>query len=91
MTALTQLDNYNHLLMAIFDNNILCLQQIIKIALGNGVTICKVMNKLEDTMEGAYRPQGCGSSDIDITTLVFCLGGCQLLFTLNHKLGISSI
>ncbi|KAG1852547.1 hypothetical protein F4604DRAFT_1933696 [Suillus subluteus] len=91
MTALTQLDNYNRLLMAISENDIPCLQQIIKIALDNGASIREVVNKLEDAMEGAYRPRGCGSSDIDIATLVFRLGGHQLLFALNHKLGIPSI
>jgi hypothetical protein len=91
MTALTQLDDYNRLLMAISENDIPRLQQIIKIALDNGASIREVVNKLEDAMEGAYRPGGCGSSDIDIATLVFRLGGRQLLFALNHKLGIPSI
>ncbi|KAG2742799.1 hypothetical protein P692DRAFT_20879328 [Suillus brevipes Sb2] len=91
MTALTQLDDYNRLLMAISENDIPRLQQIIKIALDNGASIREVVNKLEDAMEGAYRPRGCGSSDIDIATLVFRLGGHQLLFALNHKLGIPSI
>jgi hypothetical protein len=74
--------------MAISEGNIPRLQQIISVALRNGASIREVVNKLEDALEGAYNPRGYGAEDLDIATLVFRLGGHQLLFALNHKLGL---
>ncbi|KAG1897499.1 uncharacterized protein F5891DRAFT_957131, partial [Suillus fuscotomentosus] len=91
MMSLTQLDDYSHLLMAISENDVPRLQQVIKITLDNGANVHKVINKLEDAIEGIYCPRGYGSSNIDIATLVYHLRGHQLLYVLNHKLGIPSI
>ncbi|KIK32160.1 hypothetical protein CY34DRAFT_111077, partial [Suillus luteus UH-Slu-Lm8-n1] len=57
----------------------------------NGASIREIVNKLEDALEGVYRPQGYSADDLDIATLVFRLGGHQLLFALNHKLGLPSL
>ncbi|KAG1761169.1 hypothetical protein EDD22DRAFT_954319 [Suillus occidentalis] len=91
MNALTQLDDYNRLLMAISENDIPRIHQVINIALRNGPSIREVVNKLEDALEGVYRPRGYGAGDFDIATLVFRLGGHQLLFALNQKLNIPSL
>jgi hypothetical protein len=77
--------------MVISKHDIPRLQQVIKIVLDNGASIHEVINKLEDALKGVYRPRGFSSSDIDIATLVYCLGGCQLLYALNHHVGIPSI
>ncbi|KAG1798230.1 uncharacterized protein HD556DRAFT_1440566 [Suillus plorans] len=71
MTSLTQLNDYSRLLMAISENDVPRLQQIIKIALDNGTSVREVVNRLEDAIEGVYHPRGYGSSDIDIATLVY--------------------
>jgi hypothetical protein len=91
MTSLTQLDDYNRLLMAISEHDIPRLQQVIKIALDNGASIREVVNKLEDALEGVYSPRGYSSCDIDIATLVYRLGGRQLLYALNHHVGVPSL
>ncbi|KIK32417.1 hypothetical protein CY34DRAFT_55944, partial [Suillus luteus UH-Slu-Lm8-n1] len=91
MHALTQLDDYQRLVMAISEKDIPRLQQIVNVALRNGASIREIVNKLEDALEGAYRPRGYGASDLDIATLVLRLGGSQLLFALNHSLGLPSI
>ncbi|KAG1743139.1 hypothetical protein EDB19DRAFT_1633376 [Suillus lakei] len=91
MYTLTQLDDYNHLMMAISENNIPRIHQVINIALCNGASIREVVNKLEDALEGVYQPCGYGANDLDIATLVFRLGGRQLLFALNQGLKIPSL
>ncbi|KAG2348099.1 hypothetical protein BDR05DRAFT_853925, partial [Suillus weaverae] len=73
MTSLTQLDNYHRLLMAISEQDIPRLRQVINVALHNGASVQEIVNKLEDALEGAYRPRGYGADDLDIATLVFCL------------------
>ncbi|KAG2116646.1 uncharacterized protein F5147DRAFT_649104 [Suillus discolor] len=82
MSVLTQLDDYNRLLMAVSEQDIPRLQQIINVALRNGASIRQVVNKLEDALEGAYHPRGYDANDLDIATLVYRLGGHQLLFAL---------
>ncbi|KAG2340566.1 hypothetical protein BDR05DRAFT_977284 [Suillus weaverae] len=57
----------------------------------NSASVREIVNKLEDALEGAYCPRGYGASDLDIATLVFRLGGHQLLFALNQSLGLPSI
>ncbi|KAG1782210.1 hypothetical protein EV702DRAFT_1240022 [Suillus placidus] len=91
MSMLTQLDDYHRLLMAISEQDIPRLWQIINVAMHNGASVQEIVNKLEDALEGAYRPRGYGASDLDIATLVFHLGGRQLLFALNQSLGLPSI
>lgn len=56
MTSLTQLDNYHQLLMAISEQDIPRLRQIINVALHNGASVREIVNKLEDALEGAYHP-----------------------------------
>ncbi|KAG2130519.1 hypothetical protein BD769DRAFT_1386931 [Suillus cothurnatus] len=88
MSGEVKLDDYSHLLMVISKNDVPCLHKVIKIAMDNGASVWEVINKLEDTIEGVYHPRRYGSSDIDIATLVYHLRGHQLLYALNHKLGI---
>ncbi|KAG1837066.1 hypothetical protein C8R48DRAFT_623007 [Suillus tomentosus] len=77
--------------MVISENDVPHLRQIIKIALDNGASVHKVINSLEDAIEGVYRPRGYGSSDINIATLVYRLGGRQLLYALNPQISVPSI
>ncbi|KAG2136159.1 hypothetical protein BD769DRAFT_1709636 [Suillus cothurnatus] len=91
MSVLMQLDNYNHLLMAVSKRDIPHLQQIINIALCNGASIHQIVNKLEDALGGAYYPWGYDATDLDIATLIYRLGGRQLLFALNQKIAIPSL
>lgn len=77
--------------MAVSENNILRLQQIINVALRHGTSIHEIVNKLEDALKGVYHPRGYGTDDLDIATLVYRLGGCQLLFALNQKLSLPSL
>ncbi|KAG2344265.1 hypothetical protein BDR05DRAFT_975625 [Suillus weaverae] len=77
--------------MAISENDIPRLQQVINVALRDGTSIHKIVNKLEDALKGVYCPRGYGADDLDIATLVYRLGGRQLLFALNKTLGLPSL
>lgn len=83
ISSLTQLDDYHPLLMAISQNNIPHLQQIIKVVIGNGTRIHEVVNKIEDAIEGTYRPWGYNASNLDIAMLIYQLRGWQLLFAIS--------
>lgn len=77
--------------MAISHDDIPCIHQIINVALRNGASVRAVVNKLEDALEGVYHPRGYGADDLDMATLIFRLGGRQLLFALNQKLSLPSL
>ncbi|KAG2147916.1 uncharacterized protein EDB93DRAFT_1240582 [Suillus bovinus] len=81
--------------MAISEKDIPHIHQIIDVALCHGSSVWEVVNKHEDALEGAYTPRGYGANGLDITTLVFKLGGRQLLLpslhTLRSKLTFTSI
>ncbi|KAG1842366.1 hypothetical protein DFJ58DRAFT_844681 [Suillus subalutaceus] len=77
--------------MAISEKDIPHIHQIVDVALCHGSSMQEVVNKLEDALECAYTPQGYGTDDLDIATLVFRLGGHQLLFALNQSLGLPSL
>ncbi|KAG1842417.1 hypothetical protein F4604DRAFT_1884751 [Suillus subluteus] len=77
--------------MAISEKDIPCIHQIVDVALHHGSSVWEIVNKLEDALEGAYAPRGYGADDFDIATLVFRLGGHQLLFALNQSLGLPSL
>ncbi|KAG2158373.1 uncharacterized protein EDB93DRAFT_1238125 [Suillus bovinus] len=77
--------------MAISEQDIPWLQQIINVVLCNGASVWEIVNKLEDALKEAYCLQGYGASDLDIITLVFRLRGHQLLFALNQCLCLLSI
>lgn len=77
--------------MVVSENNIPRLQQIITVALRHGTSVRQIVNKLEDALEGVYRPRGYGTDNLDIATLVYRLGGRQLLFALNRKLSLPSL
>ncbi|KAG2143675.1 hypothetical protein DEU56DRAFT_870487 [Suillus clintonianus] len=61
------------------------------LAASNVDSIREIVNKLEDALEGVYCPRGYGADDLDIATLVYRLGGRQLLFALNKTLGLPSL
>ncbi|KAG2106084.1 hypothetical protein BD769DRAFT_1675966 [Suillus cothurnatus] len=71
MSSLTQLNGYHCLLMVISQNDVPCLQQIIHVALSNGSSVCEVVNKIKDAIEGVYCPWGYDTSDLDIATLIY--------------------
>jgi hypothetical protein len=73
------------------DKDIPCIHQIIDVALHHGSSVREIVNKLEDALEGAYSPRGYNANDLDIATLIFRLGGRQLLFTMNQILGVPSL
>jgi hypothetical protein len=61
------------------------------VALHNGASVCEIVNKLKDALEGVYCPHRYGADDLDIATLIFRLGGRQLLFALNQYLCLPSL
>ncbi|KIK36882.1 hypothetical protein CY34DRAFT_26209 [Suillus luteus UH-Slu-Lm8-n1] len=77
--------------MAISEKDIPRIHQIIDVALRHGSSVREIVNKLEDALEGAYSPRGYDANDLDIATLIFRLGGRQLLFAMNQILGVPSL
>ncbi|KAI5994112.1 hypothetical protein F5J12DRAFT_726460, partial [Pisolithus orientalis] len=47
--------------------------------------------KIEEAIEYGYKPCNYSSDAYDLALLVYCLGGANLLYVLNHRLGLLSL
>ncbi|KAG2129747.1 hypothetical protein DEU56DRAFT_741117, partial [Suillus clintonianus] len=76
------LDDYKSLIMALSENNVPRLQHILTVTLKRGSSIWQIINTLEDSLAGAYRPRGYTGDDLDMAILVYKLGGHRLFMHL---------
>ncbi|KAG1753250.1 hypothetical protein EDB19DRAFT_1626930, partial [Suillus lakei] len=50
-----------------------------------------IINTLEDAIASTYHPRGYSGDDLNIATLAYRLGGCQLVYAFSHHLGLPSL
>ena len=82
---------HKRLLSAIVANDIPKLRQTCSIALRQGCSIAKLLDRVSRVIAGSYVPRGGYSDrDYDICTLVMRLGGPKLMFAVQHALGLPS-
>jgi hypothetical protein len=89
--TLTRLDEYRSLVMAMSENDVPRVQHILSVALKKGSSVRQILTTLEDAIAGTYHPRGYSGDDLDLATLVYRLGGRQLMYALNHRLGLPSL
>ncbi|KAG0697506.1 hypothetical protein DFH29DRAFT_811628 [Suillus ampliporus] len=89
--VLTRLDDYKSLIIALSENDVPHMQYILAVVLKQGASIRQIINTLEDAIAGTCHLQGYTGDDLDIATLTYRLGGCQLLYALSHRLGLPSL
>ncbi|EMD37804.1 hypothetical protein CERSUDRAFT_49803 [Gelatoporia subvermispora B] len=77
--------------MAVASNDVPRLQQLVRQGLKERVSILKLINRIEASLDNVYHARGYTSHDYDISMLVFRLGGRKLLYALNHHISIPSI
>ncbi|KAG0692593.1 hypothetical protein DFH29DRAFT_882269 [Suillus ampliporus] len=89
--VLTRLDDYKSLIIALSENDVPHMQYILAVVLKQGASIRQIINTLKDAIAGTCHPRGYTRDDLDIATLTYRLGGCQLLYALSHRLGLPSL
>lgn len=72
-------------------NDVPKLRQLIAVALRNGCSVSRLLDRLAGAIIGAYKPKGdYVRKDYDLATLTMRLGGGKLLFALAKPLGLPS-
>ncbi|KAH7918867.1 hypothetical protein BV22DRAFT_1023900, partial [Leucogyrophana mollusca] len=89
--AIFKLTDHQRLLQCIIDHNVPRLYHTAAMAMRNGASIRAIINTIEAAIEGIYHPRGFGADDFDLALLVYRLGGHNLLYAMNHKLGLPSL
>ncbi|EMD31048.1 hypothetical protein CERSUDRAFT_60567, partial [Gelatoporia subvermispora B] len=84
-------DDFNRFVMAVASNDVPRLQQLVRQGLKERVSILKLVNRIEASLDDVYHARGYSSKDHDISMLVFRLGGRKLLYALNHHISIPSL
>ncbi|EIW77098.1 hypothetical protein CONPUDRAFT_129281 [Coniophora puteana RWD-64-598 SS2] len=90
-TTLTRLDAFNALVMALAEEDVPRLQQLIATAVRHGDSVRTIINRIEEAVTRVYSPRGYDQEDYDIGLLAYRLGGRQLLAVLNRRLSLPSL
>ena len=83
---------HKRLVMPLEQSDVPKLRQTLGTALASGVSMSKLLEKLQDTIEGKYRARGdYSSTQYDVVSLLVRLGGPKPLFALARPLGLPSL
>ena len=88
---LSKLDDHKRLVMAVAENEVPRIHQLLRQALKEGAGVSKILAKLEDGLCGVYHARGYSADDRDIALLVLRLGGRKLLYAMSQHISIPSI
>ncbi|KAG2132414.1 hypothetical protein DEU56DRAFT_739455, partial [Suillus clintonianus] len=88
---LSLLEDHSSLVMALAQCDVPWLRNLLQTALKNGASIHTILRLIEDALERGYRPWTSGKDAQDLSLLILCLGGHNLLFSLSQCLPILSL
>ncbi|KIN93973.1 hypothetical protein M404DRAFT_97578, partial [Pisolithus tinctorius Marx 270] len=84
------IEAHSTLVMALSQSDLPWLWQLLTTLLNNGAGINTILRKIEEAIEHGYKPCNYSSDAYDLALLVYHLGGANLLYALNHCLGLLS-
>lgn len=64
---------------------------LVQTALRHGASIPAIITQIEQAIKGAYNPRFVSERTLDISTLIYRIGGRSLLYSMNHALGLPSL
>lgn len=65
--------------------------QLIRQGIKNGASISRIIQRIENSLAGVYRPRGYTEDDTDTALMVLRLGGRKLLYALSQHIGLPSL
>lgn len=77
--------------MAIADMDAAQVGILIQTALRHGASISAITTQIEQAIRGVYHPRTVSARALDISTLIYRIGGRPLLYAMNHALGLPSL
>ena len=66
------------------------LRLVLDVALRNGASVSRVIERVLEACGNEYRPQGNSEEDYKLTTLILRIGGSKLLFACSRAMGLPS-
>ncbi|EIM85735.1 uncharacterized protein STEHIDRAFT_25295, partial [Stereum hirsutum FP-91666 SS1] len=64
---------------------------LVQTALRHGASIPAIVTQIEQAIKGTYNPRFVSKRTLDISTLIYRIGGRSLLYQMNHALGLPSL
>lgn len=83
--------DYQRFTMAIAEMDVAQLSILVQTALRNGASISAITAQIEQAFNGVYHPRIATTRNLDLSTLVYRIGGRPLLYAMNHALGLPSL
>lgn len=77
--------------MAVAEMDVAQISTLVQTSLRNGSSISDITRKIEQAFKGIYHPRIISSRALDISTLIYRIGGRPLLYAMNHALGLPSL
>ncbi|KAK7063420.1 hypothetical protein R3P38DRAFT_2492280 [Favolaschia claudopus] len=90
-TFARKMGDYERLVMAIAENDVPRVNALLSTALRNGASINTIVSQILESVQGLRSTKGFTDFELDLSTLVFRVGGNSLLYALNHALGLPSL
>ncbi|KAI0804565.1 hypothetical protein BC629DRAFT_1713564 [Irpex lacteus] len=88
---MSKLDDHRRLVMAVAENKIPRVQQLLRQGVKAGTSVSKIVAKLEDSLCGVYQARKYDSDDYDLSLLILRLGGRKLLYAMSQQIAVPSI
>lgn len=90
-TAARKAMDYQRFTMAIAEMDVAQISTLVQTALRNGASIPTITTQIEQAFKGVYHPRIISARALDISTLIYRIGGRPLLYAMNHVLGLPSL
>ncbi|KAK7012531.1 hypothetical protein R3P38DRAFT_3588444 [Favolaschia claudopus] len=90
-TFARKMGDYERFVMAIAENDVPRVNALLSTALRNGASINTIVSQILESVQGLRSTKGFTDFELDLSTLVFRVGGNSLLYALNHALGLPSL
>ena len=89
--TLNTLDTHSALVMALSQSDAPWLHHILQTLHKNGASIRTILCRIEDAVANGYKPHSYNQDEHDLSILIYCVGGVNLLSALNQRLCLPSV
>ncbi|KIJ09541.1 hypothetical protein PAXINDRAFT_87327, partial [Paxillus involutus ATCC 200175] len=89
--TLNTLGTHSALVMALSQSDAPWLRHILQTLHKNGASIHAILRRIEDAIANGYKPRGYSQDEIDLSILIYRVGGSNLLSALNQRLCLPAV
>jgi hypothetical protein len=90
-TFARKMGDYERLIMAIATNDVPRINALLSTAIRNGASVNTIIAQIVEAVQGLRSTKGFTKFELDLSILIYRIGGNSLLYSLNHALGLPSL